>query len=103
MVHAHGAGVDPREVGGIAGADGEAGAAGSDEVHESVAVLFEVGDEFLPPGFAVAVGGLGGVIGEGVDFGECVAAGGGELPPDGVVGDHGVGITEAGDVPGLAG
>ncbi len=38
-----GAGVDPGEVGGVAVADGEAGAAGSDELDERVAVFFEVG------------------------------------------------------------
>ena len=97
------AGVDPGEVGGVAMARGEAGAAGADEVDERIADLFEVGEQFQAPWFAVAVGGLGGIVGEGVDFGEGVAAGGAEFATDGVVGDDGVGVTEAGDVPCLAG
>ncbi len=47
----------------------------------------------------MAVGGFGGVVREGVDFGEGVAAGGAEFPAEGVVRNHGIGVTEAGDVP----
>ena len=49
------------------------------------------------------VGGFGRVVGEGVDLGEGVAFGGLKAAADGVVGDDGVGITEAGDVVGLGG
>lgn len=84
-------------------AHGEAGAAGADEVDEGIAVLFEVGEQFQAPWFAVAVSGLGGVVGESVDFGEGVAAGGAEFATDGVVGNHGVGESEASDVPCLTG
>lgn len=97
------AGVEPSEVGGVAMAHGEAGAAGADEVDEGIAVLFEVSEQFQAPWFAVAVGGLSGVVGEGVDFGEGVAAGGAEFATDGFVRDDRVGVTEAGDVPCLAG
>lgn len=99
----HGAGVDPGEVGGIAGFDGEAGAGVVDERDEGVAVGVEVGDELLAPGLAVLIGGFGGVVGEGVDFGEGVAAGSGEFAAEGVVRDNGDGEAEAGDVPGFAG
>ena len=99
----HAGGVDPGEVGGLAGADGEGGAAGADEIDERIAVVPEVCDEFCAPGFAVAVGGLGSVVGKGVDFGERVAAGGGEAAAQRVVRDDGEGVAEAGDVPGFAG
>ena len=51
----------------------------------------------------MTISGLRGVIGEGVDLGQRVSTYGGELAPDAVVRDDGEGVTEAGDVPGLAG
>ena len=87
----------------LAGADGEAGAAGVDELDEDVAVGFQIVHQLLAPRLAVAVGGLRGVVGKRVDLAEGVAADGGELAADAVVRDDGEGVAEAGDVPGLAG
>jgi hypothetical protein len=51
----------------------------------------------------MTISGIGGVVGEGVDLTEGVAPDAGEFPAECIVGNDGEGISEAGDVPGLAG
>ena len=95
--------VDPSEVGGLDVGDFCGGEFFADGGGEEVAVGAEVGEEVLAPGFAVFVGGFGGVVGDAVDLGEGVAACGGEAAADGVVRDDGEGVAEASDVVGFAG
>ena len=63
VIDAEGTEVKEGEVGGLDVGDEESGEGGAEGVGEEVAVAGEVGEEFLPPRFAMAVGGLGGVVG----------------------------------------
>lgn len=97
------AAVDPGEVGGFHVGDFGSGEFFVDRGGEEVGVFAEIGEEVLAPGLAVLVGGFGGVVGDAVDLGLSVAAGGGETAADRVIWDDSEGVSEAGDVVSFAG
>lgn len=95
--------VNPGEVGGFDFRNSGGGELFAEGGSEEVAVGAEVGEEVLTPRFAMLVGGFGSVVGEAVDLGESVTAGGGEAAADGVVWNDGEGVAEARDVVGFTG
>lgn len=101
VIKAEATGVDPCEIGGLALISAERGAVVVDVGNEFIAIFAELVDQALAPWFAVAVCGLGGVVGESVDFGQRVAACGVESAAERVVGSDGERVSESGDVPGF--
>lgn len=61
--------VKPIEVGGMVFEDSDFGDFLGNELKESVAIISQVGEELLAPGFALLVGSFGSEHGQGVDLG----------------------------------